>query len=71
MLIANMLMEITTGCIMHLITGGLKLAYNNTPVYAAVDSMNAALLFAVDQCVPRGSIRETKYLSWFSGCLIY
>ena len=56
---------------MHLITGGLKLAYNNTPVYAAVDSMNAALLFAVDQCVPRGSIRETKYLSWFSGCLIY
>jgi len=46
-------------------------AYNNTSVYAAVDSLNAALLYAEDKCVSRGSIRKTEYLSWFSDCVIY
>jgi len=46
-------------------------AYDNTSVYAAVDSMNAALLDAVDQSVPLRSFRITKYSSLFSDSLIY
>jgi hypothetical protein len=65
MFVANMLMEITTGYLMHLITSGLKHTIT-TSVHAAVDSMNAALLFAVGQSVPRGSFRITKYPSLFS-----
>ena len=35
-------------------------AYNNTSVYAAVDSIHSALLYAGDQRVSRGSIRKTE-----------
>jgi len=45
-------------------------AYDNTSVYAAVDSMNVALLYAVDQSVPCGSFRITKYPSLFSDSFI-
>ena len=46
-------------------------AHFNTSVYAAGERMSAALLYAVDQSVPRGSIRITKYPSLFSDSVIY
>jgi hypothetical protein len=35
--------------------------YNNTSVDAAVDSLNAAVHYAIDQSISRGIIRKTKY----------
>jgi hypothetical protein len=40
-------------------------------VAAAVDGLNAAVHYAVDQPVPRGFIRKTKYPSWLSATFRY
>ena len=61
-------METTTGyLIQFLITICLK--YAITPLDAAVDFPSTAVHCAVDQSVPRGSIRKTKNPFWFSASL--
>jgi len=61
-------MDTTPGYIIHFsIMTCLK--YTITPVDAAVDFPSTAVRYAVDQSVPRGSIRKTKYTFWFSASL--
>lgn len=48
-----------------------KSAYNNTSMNAAVNSLNVAVQCAIDQSLPCGSIRKTKYHSRFSSSLRY
>jgi hypothetical protein len=61
-------METTTDYTIHfLIMTSLK--YTITPVDAAIDFPSRVVHYAVDQSVPRGSIRKTKYNFWFSASL--
>jgi hypothetical protein len=63
-----MLMETTPGYIIHFsIMTCLK--YTITPVDAAVGFPSTAVHYAVDQSVPRGSIRKTKHMFCFSASL--
>jgi hypothetical protein len=57
-------MEATTDYIIDfLIMTSLK--YTITAVDAAIDFPSKVVRYAVDQSVPRGSIRKTKYNFWF------
>jgi hypothetical protein len=45
--------------------------YSITSVDDAVTSLNAVVLNAMDQAIPRGSIRKSKFPHWFSSALQY
>lgn len=61
-------METTTDYIIQFLIK-TRLKYKITPVDAAVDIPSTAVYYAVDQSIPRGSIRKTKYHFLFSAFL--
>jgi len=65
-----MLMETTKGYIIHFLNT-ICLRYTLAPVNAAVGFPSAAVHYAVDQPVPRGSVRKTKCPLWFFASLSY
>jgi len=65
-----MLMETTKGYIIHFLVT-ICLRYTLAPVNAAVGFPCTAMHYTVDQSVPCGSIRKTKYPLWLFATLSY